>query len=82
MAGIVHYGWAESTAAMRNILGGNQRIGTTRKKRRAKKASKAPRARKRTKRASKGKKAHLVKGSAAAKRFMAKLRAKVGKKRG
>lgn len=74
MPSIVHYGWAESTAAMRNILGGSRMSGTKRKKRRAKKAAK-PTTRSRKRRAKKGK-AHLVKGSKAAKAYMAKIRRK------
>lgn len=81
MPGITHYGWAESTAAMRSILaGGAGRAVGTRRKRRSSKRAKAAAPKRRRKRAAKGK-AHLVKGSAAAKKYMAKLRKKAMKAR-
>lgn len=78
---INHYGWAESTAAMRGILarGLNGVRRTKRASGKRKKSAASPKARK-AKRA-RAKKAHLVKGSAAAKKYMAKLRKKAAKAR-
>lgn len=84
MPQITPYGWAESTAAMRGILGRiTNGTGRARRKSRSKRkvAKAVRRAKKRVKRAARGK-AHLVKGSAAAKRHMAKLRKLAKKARG
>jgi len=78
MPNLVHYGWSESTAALRGILGGAQRAPRIGRRRRKAKASRA--APRRKKRAKKGK-AHMVKGSAAAKKHMAKLRSMAKRKR-
>lgn len=79
MPSIVHYGWAETTPALRGVLArgaGLLRTTGRRRKKRAKKTA-APRKSKRA-RVAKGM-AHLVKGSAAAKKRMAQLR-KLAKK--
>lgn len=78
----IHYGWAETTPALRHILAGGVRSVARRVKRRAKKAV-AKRAKKaiRSKSRSLGKMAKFVKGSQAAKRHMAKLRKLAAKAR-
>lgn len=82
MPNLTMYGWAESTAAMRGILGRGLSRGTGRRRRKARKAKASASApRKRRRKAARGK-AHLVKGSAAAKRHMAKLRKMAKRKRG
>jgi hypothetical protein len=81
MPSIVHYGWAESTPAMRGILArgaGMLRGNGSRRKKRSKKSA-APKKSKRA-RVAKGM-AHLVKGSPAAKKRMAALRKLAAKAR-
>jgi len=93
MSQSVQQGWNQATAAMKAIMGGGigsvarRATGGQKRKRRASSSTstasrgkKRSRSMRRSKRAS-GSKPHLVKGSAAAKRYMAKLRKMVGKRR-
>jgi hypothetical protein len=81
----IQQGWSQMTPAQKAIIGlvvGGARRAVTRKKGKKKKGKAAKaikKARAGVKKAKRGA-AHLVKGSLAAKRFMAKLRKKVGKK--
>lgn len=68
-------GFAQQTAAVQR-MGSRGGTGTRRRTRRSKKRSASAAPRKKKRRAAAGKKARLVKGSAAAKRYMAKIRAK------
>jgi len=68
-------GWGQQTPAIQataRLAAGVRSATGRRRRRKAKRASPTPRKRKR--RASSSRKAKLVKGSAAAKRYMAKLR--------
>ena len=73
----IQQGMNQQTAAVTNLIrtAFGQRAARPRRKS-AKKKRAAPRARKAGKRSSKKKAARLVKGSAAAKRYMAKIRRK------
>lgn len=83
MPGIVHYGWAETTPALRSVLARGAGMLRSSGRRRRKKANGVKKVRKAAKRAGKkAAKAYLVKGSAAAKRHMAKLRKLAKKARG
>lgn len=65
--------WGQSTPAMQalaSVLNGGRSTGTRRRRSKAKRA--APK--KKRARAKRGRKARLVKGSAAARRYMARLR--------
>ena len=82
MAGIVQQGWNEQTPAARTILGqgGVTRSASSRRRKRSSKRSKSTARRKPAKRRASGSgaksAARLVKGSAAAKAWMAKIRRK------
>lgn len=87
----IQQGWGQMTAAQRSVIqfavgAANGTRRTARRKKRAGAPTSSPkRKRARTRGASRSTKragkAHLVKGSAAAKRHMAKLRKMVGKRR-
>jgi len=68
--------WGQMTPAQQvlgQLIGGRTRRGTTKKRRSTKKKA-ASAGKRRRKSAKRGGKARLVKGSAAAKRYMAKIR--------
>lgn len=71
--GVIHYGWAESTPAMRALFAAGS--GAMRRvKRRAKRAASKVARKVKRKASARGVAARFVKGSPAAKRHMAKLR--------